>query len=218
MTTRPSRGVLGDQWPVRRAASCSRLPGLGGRDPRELAASRARHPSAACAPTSVGTDACAGCGYVAAGPSTAARAVSDLVVLARRVLELGDEADDLSGRVAASAGARFERVARLRDELHATANRVERFRLTDVPMIDLVRVHATRAATMMLSLGQILHQLDLVGDRLVVTLGALTPAEWRRVARVGDDTITLGGVVDDVVHAARHDLLELVAVGGALQE
>lgn len=216
MTTRPRQGVLGDQRLPRRTPSCSRVRALGDLDSAALAASRARHPSSACDPPSVGHEACVGCGYVAADPGTATRSVSDLVALARRVLEPGNAPDrDLSGRLAPT---RFERVARLRDELHATANRVERFRLTAVPVIDVVRVHAARAATTMLSPGQILHQLDLVGDRLVAALGALTPGDWRRVGRVGDDTITLGELIDDVVHAARHDLLDLVATDGTLAD
>jgi hypothetical protein len=81
-------------------------------------------------------------------------------------------------------------------------------------VIDAVRVRAARAASAVLSPGQVLHQLDLVSDRLVQVLGALTPGEWRRVARLGEGVITLGGLIDDVLHGARHDLLDLMEVEG----
>lgn len=219
MTTRPRRGALGDLRPTRRAVSCARPPGGGiGCDPADLAASRARHPSAAGRPPPVERDACVGCGYASAAPATAARSVADLVALARRLLAPGGAARNADGldRAPPAGCARFERVARLRDELHATANRVERVRLVDDPMIDAVRVRAARAVSAVLSPGQVLHQLDLVSDRLVEVLGALTPSEWRRVARLGEGVITLGGLIDDVLHGARHDLLDLMeGEGGA---
>jgi hypothetical protein len=147
---------------------------------------------------------------------TAARSVSDLVALACRVLGPGESAWGVDGpsRPSSAGCTRLERVAMLRDELHATANRVERFRLTDDPVIDAVGVSPARAASAMLSPGQVLHQLDLVSDRLVEVLGALTPGEWRRVARLGEGVITLGGLIDDVLHGARHDLLDLMEVEG----
>lgn len=217
MTTRPRRGALGDPRPTRRAVSCGRPPGGGiGCDPAVLAASRARHPSAAGGPPPVERDACVGCGYASAAPATAARSVADLVALARRLLAPGGAARNADGldRPPPAGCARFERVARLRDELHATANRVERVRLVDDPMIDAVRVRAARAVSAVLSPGQVLHQLDLVSDRLVEVLGALTPSEWRRVARLGEGVITLDGLIDDVLHGARHDLLDLMEVEG----
>lgn len=217
MTTRPRRGALGDSRPTRGAVACGRPAGRGsGQDSALLAASRARHPSAAGGPPLVEREACVGCGYASAAPATAARSVADLVALARALLAPGGAARDDDGldRPPPAGCARFERVARLRDELHATANRVERFRLVDAPVIDAVRVRAARAASAVLSSGQVLHQLDLVSDRLVEVLGALTPGEWRRVARLGDGIITLGGLIDDVLHGARHDLLDLMEVEG----
>ena len=44
-------------------------------------------------------------------------------------------------------------------------------------------------------------------------LGAATVPVTRRVADVGDATSTLGPILDDVLHAAYHDLLDLVAEG-----
>ncbi|MGE3447806.1 MAG: hypothetical protein AB7H92_09535 [Microbacteriaceae bacterium] len=217
MTTRPHHGALDRPRPSRRPAPCDRPSGGSGGDVTLLAASQARHPSAAQRSLPVEHSGCVGCGYQAADPVSAARSVSDLVVLARRALDPGEAAGgvDGPGRPSPAGCARFERVARLRDELHATANRVERFRLTDDPVIDAVRVRAARAASAMLSPGQVLHQLDLVADRLVQVLGALTPGEWRRVGRIGDSVITPGGLIDDVIHAARHDLLDMAAVEGA---
>lgn len=173
-----------------------------------LAAGRARHPSAAKASPADDVDRCAGCGYEPVRPPTAVRAVTGIVDLARALLDpmLGSGNHPPAAREKAMVG----RVARLRDELHATTNRVERFGLMHRPSIDAVRVRTPTAATAVLAPGQVLHQLDLVAARLVAVLHAQAPSDWHRVADMGDSTVTLSRLVDDVLHPAHHDLLDLV--------
>jgi hypothetical protein len=103
----------------------------------------------------------------------------------------------------------LERVARLRDELHATANRVARFAVDDLPIVDPARTTTPTDASM-LAPEQVLSRLELTAGRLITLLEPLSAREWARTGRMGDRLVTLGEIVDRVVHGAAHDLLDLL--------
>jgi hypothetical protein len=92
-----------------------------------------------------------------------------------------------------------QRVARLRNELHVTANRVARFRFEARPTVDVVRIPPTTAAGAPLAPRVALYRLGLTVDRLVGLIGRLPADDWERVARVGDRQMTLGAIVDEAL-------------------
>jgi hypothetical protein len=105
------------------------------------------------------------------------------------------------------------RVARLRNELHVTANRVARFGFDEHPILDRVRTPATTAVGGMLAPHLLLVRLDLTVDRLVGLLGLLDVDDWSRVGRIGNRQVTLGAIVDEVVQRGFDDLLGLLHAG-----
>lgn len=172
----------------------------------DLAASRARHPSSATTVDAAAGHGCDACGYVEVTPVCAAGAVRRVTALAHRAL------DGVPPR------GTLDRVARYRDELHATANRVERIRSDPRAVVQPVRVHAATAATSTLGPAHLRHQLDLTARRLSALLDELLPAHWRRTARLGEAaTTTIPGLVDAVLHPATHDLLDLCDGAGIEQ-
>jgi hypothetical protein len=106
----------------------------------------------------------------------------------------------------------LDRVARLRDELHATANRVTRFGVEEHPLVEPIRIPAPRATNTVLGPEQLLFQLGLSANRLVALIEPLTPRDWVRTGRVGDRLVTLGEIVNGVLRRAYHDLLQLLQV------
>jgi hypothetical protein len=122
----------------------------------------------------------------------------------RRLLAL---AGDVLRRGADEAA--LQRVARLRDELHVTANRVARFDLDEHPSVDPVRVMAPTAASSLLTPEQLVFQLELTAGRLINLLDPLTPRDWARTCRVGDGSLTLGALVHQVLDQAVDDLVDL---------
>jgi hypothetical protein len=106
-------------------------------------------------------------------------------------------------------------VARYRDELHATANRVDRIRSDARAVIQPVRVHAATAATSRLDPAQLRYQLDVTAGRLARLLGDLSLLHWRRSAQLGEAaTTTIAALVGAVLHPATHDLLDLCHQAG----
>jgi hypothetical protein len=100
------------------------------------------------------------------------------------------------------------RVARLRNELHVTANRVARFGFDAHPTVDVVRIPPTTAAGALLAPSVVLYRLGLTVDRLARLIGRLPAVDWERVGLVGDRQVTLGAIVDEALQAG-FDLLRL---------
>ena len=152
----------------------------------------------------------------ASHPEVAAEAV-------RRILEVAREI--LSGRDLGAGRTRrrpnpvaLERVARLRDELHVTANRVARFGVVAHPRVDPVRIKAPLAASAVLAPARLLHQLELSVIRLGNLLNGLTPDQWEQRGRVGEAWVSLGDLVDEVIGGALVDLLDLRVAQGSRRD
>jgi hypothetical protein len=142
----------------------------------------------------------------------APEAVRWLLTLANQLLRgsSDEERRHLLGRPTTLEWSPLERVARLRDELHATANRVARFAVDDCPSVDPVRVTAPTAASVVLPPEQLLFQLDLTAGRLIALLTPLSSRDWTRTCLMGDRVVTLGQLVERVLDGAAHDLIELL--------
>jgi hypothetical protein len=178
------------------------------RDRRDLAASRARHPSVTTGhePDRLGfpLSRCDACGYADATPTNAVAAVRRVTDLALRLL------------AAAPTGHALERVARLRDELHATANRVDRIRSDQNAAVPPVRVHASTAATPELAPAQLRYQLNLTTSRLRALLDEVAPLHRPGTAGAGQEaTTTIASLLNGVLHGATHDLIDLLAATAA---
>jgi hypothetical protein len=102
----------------------------------------------------------------------------------------------------------------LRDELHVTANRVERFNVDEHPIIDSVPA-VPAAAGRVLAPEQLLFQLDLTVGRLAALLEPLSEDDWKRTARSGSEFVTLGEVLEAVLHRGVHDLVDATRWGKA---
>jgi RNA polymerase-binding transcription factor DksA len=211
-----SREMIGcDEDDIVEQIDRGRAPGIPppvASHPLALAESRARHPSSARHDEEQHESTCPACGSTSTTPADAAEAVRRLVALARRLLRgNSDEARrHLSGRPTTLDWSPWERTARLRDELHVTANRVARFGVDDQPIVDPIRITAPTAAGAGLGPEQLLFQLDLSAGRLVALLGPLSEWDWTRTCQLGDRLVTLGELVDRVLHGAVHDLLDLL--------
>ena len=182
---------------------------LAGHELIELIESQARHPSSATEPRAVGDAMCPACGW---GPTTAAAApdaIRRLVILARAALGGAEDVTIDRERRALDQASCFERVARLRDELHVTANRVARFEIDGAPTLSPVRIAASTAASATLAPGILVAHLDLSAARLIALVQA-RPDAWDKVGRMGDTAVTAGDLVNAVVHGGLHDLLNCV--------
>jgi hypothetical protein len=148
----------------------------------------------------------------AAGASDAVR---ELLALVKRVVT--PRSDEVLGarfdRATTHGRAPPERVARLRDELHVTANRVARFAVAEHPVVDPVRITAPTAASSALGAEQLTVQLEVTAGRLIDLLGRLSPGDWSRTCRTGGRLVTLGELVDRVLDGATSDLLDLSPAG-----
>jgi hypothetical protein len=138
-------------------------------------------------------------------------AVRRVVVLASQLLH--EESGQHPDRPSSELASRLQRVARLRDELHVTANRVARFGDDEHPLLDPVRITEPTASSAALAPAPLLFQLDLTAARLIGHLEALSAADWSRTGRMGDRVVTLGDLVEAVVHTGTHDLLDLLHAG-----
>jgi hypothetical protein len=105
---------------------------------------------------------------------------------------------------------RLERLARLGDELHATANRVARFAVDEHPVVDPVRIMKASTAGAVLAPERVLFRLDITAERLIAALEPLSAHEWAGTGQVDNRLVTLGEVVDGVLHGAFHDVLDLI--------
>jgi hypothetical protein len=132
-------------------------------------------------------------------------ALGRLVAVATRLLLApvdGVEGAD-QGPVGMASALAARRVARLRIELHVTANRVARFGFDERPTVDMVRIPpTTTAAGALLAPRVVLYRLGLTVDRLAGLIGRLSADDWERVARVGDSPVTLGAIVDEALQVS----------------
>lgn len=178
---------------------------------RVLVDSRARHPSAARSQESHAEFACPRCGSTSTTAGNASDAVRRLVALANHLLREDPQQDGQHpGGSPEQLAARLQRVARLRRELHVTANRVARFGVDERPILDPVRVSTPIASSAGLAPGRLLFQLGLAAGRLVALLDALSVDDWTRAGRMGDRLMTLGELVEPVLHTGSHDILDLL--------
>lgn len=136
-------------------------------------------------------------------------AVRRLVALVRQLLGGEHERDRPLGASTELAW-RLQRVTRLRDELHVTANRVARFRVEEHPSLDPAHPAAPITAGAVLAPEQVLYRLGLTAGRLVTLLEQLPAGDWSRTGRMGDRLMTLGELVERVLHTATHDVLDLL--------
>ena len=175
-----------------------------GVSPRALSESRARHPSSARYDDPHREVPCSRCGSRSTGPD----AVRRVVDLACQLLR--EDPGPNPRRPRSELTSRLQRVARVRDALHATANRVARFDDDEHPVLDPVRVTAPTASRAVLEPAQLLFQLHLTAGRLVGHLDALSVADWSRTGRIDGRVVTLHDLVEGVVHTSTHDLLDLL--------
>ena len=177
----------------------------------DLAASRARHPSSIGFDESLDPNSRSGVPPV---PDVAA-AVGHLLALAKVLLlaPLGEGPRRPAATASASRGARLERVARLRDELHVTANRIARLDADDDRIIEDLHVAAPASAAGPLVPEHLLVRLELTAARLVALASALSEDDWMRTAEGGDRLVPFGEVVAEVLDAALQDLHDLVDAG-----
>ena len=173
------------------------------RDTVALLQCRSRHPSSARHKPPTGGRTCPACGWAPLTFSDAPDAVRRLLALASHLLVEG------------ASTAHWARVARLRDELHVTANRVERFNVDEHPIIDSVGIAVPAAAGVVLEPEQLLFQLDLAVGRLAALLEPLSEDDWRRRGRSGSAFVTLGELLETVLHQGIHDLVDATSRGKA---
>jgi hypothetical protein len=185
-----------DHW--RRPAAAQ-----GSRDGPAAAASRARHPSVARS-DSPDEARCPACGGTTVTAGTAVAAVTETVALARSLLEDAAQVSD------ALMGRRLERVAQLRDELHALGNRLARVQADDVDEPPAVWIGTATAATRAMSPPQLLHELDRSARRLMIWMSVLPPDAWQRPLALAGSKAAAARLVERVLHDATHDLLDLV--------
>jgi hypothetical protein len=181
-------------------------------DPLALAASQVRHRSSVGRYRTHDEPTCPARGSASTTADNAPDAVRRVVGLARQLLGGGSDEQrrNVDGRPPTVDEARLERVARLRDELYATANRVARFGLDEHPVVDLVRITGPTATSAALGPAQLLFQLDMSASRLIAILEPLSARDWTRTGGMGERVVTLGDLVDRVLHGASHDLLDLL--------
>jgi hypothetical protein len=182
-----------------------------GGDLLAFAESQARHPSSVRRDWTHDVPPCPACGSASTTAGNAPDAVRRLVGLARQLL--GGGSDERRRNVEGSPPrvdeSRLGRIARLREELYATANRVARFGLHEHPVVDLVRITGSTATSAALGPAQLLGQLDMSASRLIGLLEPLSPRDWTRTGGMGERVVTLGDLVDWLLHAASHALLDL---------
>jgi hypothetical protein len=181
-------------------------------DPIALAASQARHRSSVGRCRTHDPPTCPACGSASTTADNAPDAVRRLVGLARELLGGGSDEQrrNVDGRPPTVDESRLERIARLRDELYATANRVARFGLEEHPVVDLVRITGPTATSAALGPAQLLFQLDMSARRLIALPEPLSSHDWTRTGGMGERVVTLGDLVDRVLHGASHDVLDLL--------
>lgn len=154
------------------------------------------------------------CGSASTTAARAADVVRQLLTMAAALL-----ADDRQGERAQIGRpmklrrSRAERVARLRDEMHVTANRVARFDVEEFPLVDPVQIERPAASSAALAPAQVLVRLELAAGRLGALLDRLPAGAWSRGCRMGARQVTLGELVDLVLCSAIEDLIDLQQAG-----
>jgi hypothetical protein len=179
---------------------------VAGHDILERVESIARHPSTARRHNDVDV-ACPVCGWRSTTAAEAPEAIQRLVLLARRALDhRGSDGCDVPGRMPSRSA--VERVARLRDEIHITANRVARFHLEEHPVLSRVWIDAPVVGCVTLAPGALVSQLELSAARLVQVVQACSVHDGNRTARMDGADVTIEDLLNSVLHTSVHDLLD----------
>jgi len=179
--------------------------------PSRLRQPRGRRPSATRSQESPAGLVCPRCGSTSTTAADAPDAVRWIVALAGQLLREDPQHEGLHpGGSPEQLAARLQRVARLRRELHVTANRVARFGVDEHPILDPVQVSTPIVSSAGLAPGRLLFQLDLAAGRLVALLDVLSADDWTRAGQMGDRLMTLGELVERVLHTSAHDILDLL--------
>lgn len=142
--------------------------------------------------------ACMSCGFE---PPTRARAATELRSLSAVWVSALQTSDSVV----------HERAAKLRDELHAIANRVGRLLETPGALLPPVRIQAPTAVS-----GAIPPELRgalirVAVDRLAELVDRLRRADWRVSGRLGDTSVTIGELVAEPLHSSHRHLACLAA-------
>jgi hypothetical protein len=158
-------------------------------DPRELLASQGRHPSSHIAGSGSGCDAC---GFTPLARGDIADALRKLPVAWQEALR--------------SDPTFVEPAARLRDELHAVTNRVER--VLDEPDTSLasVTIHAPTALATPTSRDVLVSLLHLSANRLADLVESLSTDAWEMRGHVDEGTVTVRELAQVPLHHSHRDL------------
>lgn len=159
----------------------------GTRAPRARLKSQAGHPSSVRDPKA--RTACSRCGPISMTVTEAPDAVRRLVDLADQLL-----CRDLDQPLI-EVNSPPQRVARLRDELHITANRIVSFGDDEHPLLDPVRITVPLAGSSALAPAHVRFQLHVSAGRLLDHLDALSADDWTRIGWMGDRPVSLGELV-----------------------
>lgn len=101
----------------------------------------------------------------------------------------------------------IEPAARLRDELHAVANRVERLLAAPGSALSSVTIHVPTALDWAASRNVLVDLLRAAAHRLADVLGTMGPEDWVTSGTVGGGVVTVGQLVLVPLHHSHRDLL-----------
>jgi hypothetical protein len=96
--------------------------------------------------------------------------------------------------------------ARLRDELHAIANRVARLLIEQDARLSSVTIPPPDALAASASTNILVALLRMAAVRLADLVDALRPEQWGIAGRVGDRTVTVAELVRVPLHHSHRDL------------
>jgi hypothetical protein len=186
---RPKGRAPGIPPPTGRAPKCAAtiVPGpqpLDNRDGSLRSAHRQSPPS---------VDPCSQCGFQAVAPAGTSSALRALPQACRDALRRGDHAV-------------VEEVARLRDELHAVANRVARLLVAPGSTLAAMDIGSPTALAGPSNPELLVAILTMAAGRLADITDRLGEADWRLVGQLGPETVTVGQLVEVPLHSA-HRLL-----------
>lgn len=109
----------------------------------------------------------------------------------------------------------MEEVARLRDELHAVANRVARLLAAPGSALASMDIGSPTALAGPSSPGLLVAVLTMTAERLASMADRLGEEDWRVIGHLGTQTVTIGQLVALPLHSA-HRIL--AAASGALHD
>jgi hypothetical protein len=158
-----------------------------------MAANRRRHPSSAIEGVPPRAQSCPTCGFVPPTRREIPGALRALFTEWQRAIDCGDPA-------------LIEGAARLRDELHAIANRVARVLTAPGASVSRVRIHAPTALAGASDRGLVLVLLGSSADRLADITDTMDPDQWELFGCVGSSFVTIAELVLMPLHASHRRL------------